>query len=189
MKKNILVILIFFISVNLLSAQEIPLEKFKFSLKDPHRESLKLNDRANHSLAVFTILWILNPIIVYEDNHVDIGTTKEISLMVVPFVRIAGEYSRILRSHNKNHFRVSLNLDMPVSAGDFAAFLYSFGAGYFSDLKHSGYFPQASFNLLLFATDNIGTNLYIKTRYTFITQKEKTNIFDFSMGGGLVFYF
>jgi cation transport ATPase len=171
-----------------LPAQEMPVESFKLSLKDTREQTLKLNDQADISLVPFIFLWLVNPIIVYEDKHVDIGLTKEVSVYIYSFVRMAGEYSRIFRAHNKNHLRASLNLDMPVAVGDFAAFVYSLGGGYFTDTKHSGYFPQASFSLLLFS-NHVGTNVYVKTRYTFITQKEKSNIFDFSIGAGLAFYF
>lgn len=195
MKKLIFITsLLLFVSTSS-QAQEIPPENFKTTLKDSDRvtlNSLSSTNLTGSEILIATaavVAWMVNPIIVYEDKHLDLGLTKEISLYIIPYLRFAGEYSRIFRVHNKNHWRASLNAEIPLVVSDYAIVTTSVGGGYFTDLTHDGYFPQASFSVMLFPIQHVGTNIYLKTRYTFITQEEKSNIFDLTAGAGLIFWF
>lgn len=173
-------------------SQEIHTDNFKMNLNDSHTpafEPAKSNSSEDFTTAALIFAWMVNPIIVYEDKHVDIGLTKEVTLFVFPFTRLAAEYSRIFRSSNKDQFRISANLEIPFVVSDYGALSLGVGGGYFTDFKHTGYFPQAGVSFLFGPGENIGTNIYTKARYTFVTQEEKSNIFDFSVGAGLMFWF
>ena len=131
----------------------------------------------------------INPILLLEDKKFYVGITKEFSFGIFPYGRIAAEYSLIFRNTRLNQLRFSYNFDIPVEAGDLAAFFLTVGAGYFTDFYKEGYFPQASFSLLIPVDDNIGISTYFKIRNTFMTEKEESDIFDISLGLATVFYF
>jgi two-component system alkaline phosphatase synthesis response regulator PhoP len=120
-----------------------------------------------------------------ENKKFYAGFTKEISYGKFPYGRLALEYSFIFRETRLNHLRASYNFDIPLETGDFFAFLISVGGGYFTDFDKEGYFPQASLSLLLPFSDEIGSMPYIKFRHTFMTDKSKSDISDFSLGLGL----
>lgn len=135
------------------------------------------------ALAVFP----LNPILMIEGKKFYAGITKEIALGFFPYGRVATEYSLIFRETRVNHLRFSYNYDFPIEVGDFAAFMISVGGGYFTDFNKQGYFPQASFSLLIAFTDNLATNPYFKLRHTFMKDKEESDISDVSFGFSLCF--
>lgn len=139
-------------------------------------------------LVYYTALFI-NPMLVIEDKKPYFALTKEISIAYYPLGRLAFEYSYVFRSANTSHLRASYNYDIVLEAGDFAAFILSPGAGYFTDTQNKGWFGQASFGVIL----PIGiavTYPYIRYRHTFIQDKPagKTDIDDLSLGMGVMFF-
>ncbi len=144
---------------------------------------------ALEDISFFAVVFPLNPIFLIENKRFYAGITKEFSIGKFPFGRFATEYSLIFRETRVNHLRFSYNFDIPLEAGDFAAVLISAGGGYFTDFDKKGYFPQLSFGLLLPATEIISVSLYFKTRYTFMDDKSKSDIFDISLGFSSVYYF
>ena len=155
--------------------------------------NLKNISGKNSSLTAYktaAILFPLNPIFLVEDKKFYVGITKEISIGKFPYGRAAFEYSLIFRKTRVNHIRLSYNFDIPLPSGDLAVVLVSFGGGYFTDFDKKGYFPQTSLNILIPVDDNnIGINTYTRFRYTFMTDKSRSDIFDFSLGLGTVIYF
>ncbi|MBK8981469.1 MAG: hypothetical protein IPM38_03890 [Ignavibacteria bacterium] len=144
---------------------------------------------AIENISLLAILFPLNPIFLIENKRFYAGITKEFSVGKFPFGRFAAEYSLIFRETRVNHLRLSYNFDIPLVAGDIAAVILSAGGGYFTDFDKKGYFPQLSFGILLPATEIIAVNLYFKTRYTFMDDKSKSDIFDISLGFSAAYYF
>ncbi len=154
----------------------------EFNLKFHSKENTAMSSGL---LKAGLIVFPFNPIVLIEDKKFYAGFTKEISYGKFPYGRIALEYSLIIRETRLNHLRASYNFDIPLETGDFFAFLISVGGGYFTDFDKEGYFPQASLSLLLPFSDEIGSMPYIKFRHTFMTDKSKSDISDFSLGLGL----
>ena len=139
-------------------------------------------------LIYYTALFI-NPMLVIEDKKVYFGLTKEISFGYFPFGRLAFEYSFIVREKNTSHLRFSYNYDIILESSDFAAFMVTPGAGYFTDTENKGWFAHASFGVLVPIGFTV-TSPYIRYRHTFVQNKPpgKTDIDDISLGMGLIFY-
>lgn len=150
--------------------------------------ALKVNSSLN-TLGIVSVFFPLNPILLIENKKFYVGITKEFSLIFYPVGRLAAEYSLIFRKSDLNQLRFSYNFDIPLETADFAAFLLSFGGGYFTDFKKYGFFPQASVSLLVPTTDNIAVNAYFKVRETFVNQDKGSDIFDMSFGLGVTFSF
>jgi hypothetical protein len=152
-------------------------------------ENISESNSSNTALKVASILFPLNPIFLIENKKFYVGITKEFSFGKIPFGRIAFEYSLIFRETHLNQIRASYNYDFPLEVKDVAALLFTTGAGYFTDFDKEGYFPQASINLLLPMNGEIGIDAYAKARYTIMTDRNESNIFDFSFGLATVIYF
>ena len=138
---------------------------------------------------IFYALLFINPMLVIEDKKAFFGLTKEVSVGYFPYGRLAFEYSYIFRSYNTSHLRFSYNYDIILEAGNFAAFILTPGAGYFTDTHNKGWFVQGSFGLILPAIFS-AVNPYFRYRHTFIQDKlpGKTDIDDISLGMGFMFY-
>ena len=142
------------------------------------------------------ILSPLNPMLVVENKTVYFALTKEFSF-VFPFVRtgkwgsllrVGAEYSYVFRSEQNSHIRAFACVDLPIEAGDFAAIVISPGAGYFTDTRKNGVFPQLSAGILAPFSDVFAANLYAKLRYSFMLKAEESNVFDASLGIGISVY-
>ena len=84
--------------------------------------------------------------------------------------------------------RAFADLLIPIETTDYFAFLAGAGAGYFTDTKKSGIFPQASISLFVPLTEGTALKIYVKGRNTFMLKKEESNIFDISIGAATTFY-
>ena len=137
-------------------------------------------------LGVLILLSVLNPIAIYENKEVYIGTTRELTLGFGKYTkyRVSIEYSFIFRDFLKHHFRASVKYDIPLhrSTGEYFddQSVISLGGGYFTDEEGSGLFPEVTVGF------KIGEKLlffpYAKLRHTFMLQKSKHDITDFSIG-------
>lgn len=186
--KNIIFAIIIFIclcNVHIFAQQD----NNSLFLKDKKNvNAFKINTSLN-TLGIVSVLFPLNPILLIENKKFYAGITKEFSLIFYPLGRLAAEYSLIFRKTDLNQLRFSYNFDIPIETADFAAFLLSFGGGYFTDFKKYGFFPQASVSLLVPASDNIAVNAYFKVRNTFVNKDMGSDIFDVSFGLGSAFRF
>ncbi|MCC6865677.1 MAG: hypothetical protein IT280_05895, partial [Ignavibacteria bacterium] len=117
------------------------------------------------------------------------GLTKEISIGIIPYGRVAFEYSYIFRNYNKNHLRFSYNYDIILSASDFVAFIATPGAGNFTDTKNNGWFLHGSIGALMGPGEPFVFIPYFRYRHTFISQKISSDINDISLGVGISFYY
>jgi hypothetical protein len=156
-----------------------------------------INAEGSGIVPVLLLLSPLNPMLVVENEKAYFALTKEAALGF-PFIqlgpkkgtigKIGFEYSYVFRSERSDHLRAFFDFCYPLEAGDFAAVLISVGGGYFTDTKKAGLFPQVSMGILAPFSKGFALDLYIKGRETFMLKKEESNIFDLSMGVGLVFY-
>lgn len=139
-----------------------------------------------YSLAAF--LYIFNPAFLYENNKINSGITKEISLGFGYFgeYRIAFEYSFLFRELRMNHFRVGFkydNLTKDITPSNMlqTSGVFSYGMSYFTDLTHHGISPEMSYGYSI-RNHKILIYPHIKLRYTYIFDDYKSNILDFSFG-------
>ncbi len=152
-------------------------------------EYLRKTDICSPALVLLFAIFPLNPIVLHEDENFQFGLTKEFSIWMFNYGRIAFEYSRIFRGNNKNHYRFSYNYDIPLGDKKSPERL-SIGIGYFTDSKNKGYFPQITYSYALSVCKPFGALMpYAKLRYTFITDENKSNIYDVSAGVAFFIYF
>ncbi|MBN1632553.1 MAG: hypothetical protein JW917_00130 [Ignavibacteria bacterium] len=139
-----------------------------------------------YSLAAF--LYIFNPTFLYENNKINSGITKEISLGFGYFgeYRIAFEYSFLFRELRMNHFRIGFkydNLTKNIQPSNIlqTSGVFSYGMSYFTDLSNHGLSPEMSYGYSI-RNHKILIYPHIKLRYTYLFDEYKSNILDFSFG-------
>jgi hypothetical protein len=162
--------------------------------KTPLNDAVKLSSAVKKSdtppfIMALYVLTVINPMVVFEDKKVFFALTKELSFGKYPFGRIAFEYSYVFRDYNNSHLRLSYNYDIILHSGDFAAIVTTPGAGFFSDTKNKGWFTHWAAGIFLAPIDYFALYPYIRYRYTYIANKNKTDIHDVSVGMSFMFYF
>ncbi len=139
------------------------------------------------AIGVASFLYLLNPILLFENDKISGGITKEISLGFGDFGqhRFSMEYSYLFRQNLSSNLRFAYKYDILLKRGitpsNFlqGTSVLSLGAGYFTNFSNHGYFPELSFgysirnNKLLFYPN-------IKIRYTYV--KNGSEIYDISAG-------
>jgi hypothetical protein len=172
---------------SVLKYKKTGLENINFA--SPHsKESFDLNT------ATFLFALLINPMLVYENEKVNFGLTKEVSLALPYFVdngfgsigRLGLEYSYIFRSERNHHFRSFFDLGFPLESSEYVAVTVNVGGGYFTDFKKNGIFPQVSFNMIIPVNDNLAVNPYVKLRHTFMLDKTQPDVTDISIGIGFM---
>ena len=141
------------------------------------------------SIGVASFFYLLNPIILYENDKVALGLTKEISVGFGDFGehRIAFEYSYIFRQNFDHHFRLSYKYDYFLTEGLYPSNMLqgtgvvSFGAGYFNGITYHGFFPEITYGYSL-RNHKLLIYPHMKLRYTYILESHKSNIVDLSFG-------
>lgn len=172
-----------------------------FSLKLKENKSLinsehKFNSvtkKAGSPPIVFAVyaLVLINPMLVIEDKTAFFGLTKEISFGISRAVRagrISFEYSYIFRNYNRNHLRFSYNYDIVLDDMNLALLIATPGAGYFTDTKNKGWFLQGSAGIFFAPMENAALYPYFRYRHTFITNENKSDIDDISLGMAFLIY-
>lgn len=140
------------------------------------------------ALGIVGILYLINPIILFENDKIAAGFTKEFSIGFGYFGenRVGLEYSYIFRKNQKNILRLSYKYDLLLdnkikpSNNPQGVSVISFGGGYYTDFDGFGFFPEVSYGYSL-RNDKFLVYPNLKLRYTF-TSQEKSNIVDFSFG-------
>lgn len=139
------------------------------------------------ALGVASFLYLLNPIILLENDKIGGGITKEISLGFGYFGqhRFSTEYSYIFRQDLSSNLRFAYKYDILLNSGIRPSnFLQgtpviSIGAGYFTNFTNHGYFPELSYGYSI-RNDKLLFFPSIKVRYTYV--ENGANIFDISAG-------
>ena len=139
-----------------------------------------------YSLAAF--LYVFNPAFLYENDKINSGITKEISVGFGYFGehRVAFEYSFLFRELRMNHFRLgykydNLTKDIKPSNMLQTSGVFSYGLSYFTDLTHHGISPEMSYGYSI-RNDKLLIYPHLKLRFTYIFDDYKSNILDFSFG-------
>jgi hypothetical protein len=140
------------------------------------------------ALGVVGFFYLLNPIILFENDKIALGITKEISVGFGYFGenRIAFEYSFIFRDDHTSHFRLGYKRDFIMSDILPSNFLQStgvltLGASAFTDLDGYGVSPEVAYGFS-FRNDKLLIYPHVKGRFTYTFDKPRSNIIDFSFG-------
>jgi hypothetical protein len=140
------------------------------------------------SIIFASVLYILTPVIMYENDKINLGLNKEFSVGFGDFGehRISFDYAYIFRKDYTQHVRAGYKYDLLVSHLRPSNNLqttsaFTFGLSYFTDFSRSGVSPDAGFG---YSIRNHKLLIYpnFKFRYTYIFEKGKSNAFDFSFG-------
>ena len=141
------------------------------------------------SIGVGTVLYLINPILLYEDKKIYAGITKELSVGFGKFGehRAAFEYSFIFTGNISHHIRFSYKYDMLLKSKIEPSHMLqgtpvvSLGAGYFTNFTKHGAFPELTFG---YALRNHKLLIYphIKIRHTFMFKSGDSDITDISFG-------
>jgi hypothetical protein len=182
------IMLIFLISGNIYS-QNYFSDNQPASLFNKENTNTSASSITTASIGIAAILYLINPIVLYDNKKVYAGITKELSLGFGKFGehRFAFEYSFVFTGNISNQLRFSYKYDFLLkdkiepSHMLQATGVVSPGAGYFTNFNKTGVFPELTLGysirnhkLLIFP--------HIKLRHTFMFNKSDTDITDFSFG-------
>lgn len=141
------------------------------------------------AVGVAAVLYLINPIIVYEDKKIYAGITKEISLGwgKMGQHRTAFEYSFILGGNIRHYVRLSYKYDFLLKDGIEPSHTLqgtptlSVGGGFFTDFNGTGAFPEITYGYSL-RNHKLLFYPHIKLRHTFTFRKDKPDNTDISFG-------
>ena len=141
------------------------------------------------SIGLGAILYLINPIVLYDDKKVYMGVTKELSVGFGKFGehRFAFEYSFVFAGNVANHFRLSYKYDLLLKEKIEPSHMLqgmgvvSFGAGWFTNLSKQGVFPEVTFGYSL-RNHKLLIFPHIKIRHTIMFRKTDSDITDISFG-------
>lgn len=141
------------------------------------------------SVGVGAFLYLVNPIILYEDKKIYAGVTKELSLGFGKFGehRIAYEYSFVFTGHISHHMRLSYKYDLLLKDKIEPSHIlqvtsaFSFGGGLFTNFNKQGFFPEITYGYSL-RNHKLLIYPHIKIRHTFMFRKQDSDITDISFG-------
>jgi hypothetical protein len=191
-----LFIIITCFSVNSYSQADITkFESLKLHLeKPPAQKKFYSNQNTSASLlpisiGIAAVLYLINPILIYEDKKLYAGLTKELSLGwgKLGEHRTAFEYSLIIGGRIRHFIRFSykydflLNKDIQPSHMLQGTGVLSFGGGYFTDFDGNGLFPEITWGYSL-RNHKLLFYPHVKLRHTFMLKKDKSDITDISFG-------
>jgi hypothetical protein len=140
-------------------------------------------------IAIGAILYILNPLVIYEDKKIYAGLTKELSMGFGKFGehRFAFEYSFIFSGNASHQTRLSYKFDLLLKKKIEPSHILqgtgvlSAGAGYFTNFSKQGIFPELTFGYSL-RNHKILIFPHVKIRHTFMFKKVDSDITDISFG-------
>ena len=140
------------------------------------------------ALGVVGFFYLLNPIVLFENDKIALGITKEVSIGFGYFgeERLSFEYSFIFRDDHTSHFRLGYKHDFIMSDILPSNFLQStgvltLGTSGFTDLDGFGVSPEVAYGFS-FRNDKLLIYPHVKGRYTYTFGAERSNIIDFSFG-------
>jgi hypothetical protein len=163
------------------SKQTLVLNKgFKFTSPTPFTKV---------SIGIVSILYLINPIVLYEDSRIYAGLTKELSVGFGKFGqhRTAFEYSFVFTGHISHHMRLSYKYDLLMKDKIEPSHMlqgtsvFSIGGGYFTNFDKQGAFPELTYGYSL-RNHKLLIFPHVKIRHTFMFRKNDSDITDISFG-------
>ena len=141
------------------------------------------------SIGFGVLMYVINPIVLYDNKKVYAGITKEFSVGFGKLGehRFGIEYSFIFAGNISNHLRFSYKYDLLLkdnikpSHSLQGTGVISIGGGYFTDFSKHGFFPELTFGYSL-RNHKILIFPNVKIRHTFMFRKADSDITDFSFG-------
>ncbi|GEM_PF-1224895 len=141
------------------------------------------------SIGVLTAIYLLNPLVEYTDRKVYAGLTKEVSVGFGKLGqhRTAAEYSMVFGGNIRHYLRLSYKYDILLATGIQPSHMLqgtsviSVGAGYFTDFKGRGIFPEITYGYSI-RNHKLLFYPHVKIRYTYMLTKDKPSITDLSFG-------
>lgn len=140
------------------------------------------------SIGVGVILYLINPIVLYENKRLYAGITKEISIGFGNFGehRLGFEYSFVFAGNISHHLRFSYKYDILKNGIEPSNMIQgtsvlSFGAGYFTNFDKQGMFPEIAYGYSL-RNNKLLLFPHVKLRHTFMFKKDQADITDISFG-------
>ena len=188
MKIILNIILLLFFYCNIYSQTNSSISQ-PISFQDKENTRPVSNSFASLSIGVAAILYVMNPIVLYEDKRIYAGITKELSIGFGKLGehRLAFEYSFVFAGNISHHFRFSYKYDIlfkeklePSHILQGTSVL-SPGAGYFTNFDKQGVFPELTFGYSL-RNHKLLIFPHIKIRHTFMLRKQDSDITDISFG-------
>ncbi len=167
-------------------SQEYPVSALN-GILHPADRSETGNSTLPIGIGVASFLYLFNPIVLFQNDKIGGGLTKEISLGFGYFGehRLAAEYSYIFREGSSSHLRFGYKYDILLKENLTPSNLLqgtsvvSLGASYFYDFEYHGVSPEISYGYSI-RNDKMLIYPNLKIRYTYIP--DGSNMFDFSMG-------
>lgn len=195
MKRLFLISLIFIFSWNELYSQEFENSNFTKPLELlPDLRFSSANDKGEVenstlpiAISIASFLYLLNPIVLLENDRIGGGLTKEFSLGFGYFgqERISLEYSYIFVQNQKSRLFAGYTHDFILKTGIKPSntmqgtSALALGTGYFTNFSHPGIYGDVSYGYSL-RNDKILFYPSFKVRYTYVF--DGADIFDFSAG-------
>jgi hypothetical protein len=141
------------------------------------------------SIGIGSILYLINPIVLYEDSRIYAGLTKELSVGFGKLGehRAAFEYSFVFTGHISHHIRFSYKYDLLMkdkiepSHTLQGTSVLSIGGGYFTNFTKQGIFPELTYGYSL-RNHKLLIYPHVKIRHTFMLNKGDSGITDLSFG-------
>lgn len=141
------------------------------------------------SIGIGTFIYLINPVLLYDDKKLYAGITKELSVGFGKFGehRVAFEYSFVLTGNISHHTRLSYKYDILLkdnlkpSHTLQTTSVVSVGAGLFTNFSKQGIFPELTYGYS-FRNHRLLIYPHIKIRHTFMFRKQDTDITDISFG-------
>lgn len=180
MKKLIIVLAAIF-SINTLEAQNLQNEFI------PKNNTETADSFLPYSIAFASVIYLLSPILLLENDRIFLGFNKEFSVGFGDFGqhRISADYAYIFRDETSQHLRIGYKYDLLLKDIQPSNTLQTssavtFGLSYFTDFSKSGISPDIGIG---YSIRNNKLLIYpnAKIRYT-LMQDLKGNLFDFSFG-------
>lgn len=186
---TILILLVFGRVYSQVNPQNFPPVKRPDLLISSGNSPVESSSYSPVAVGIAAFLYLVNPILLYEDKKIYAGITKEISVGFGKFGehRFAFEYSFIFTGNITHHTRLSYKYDLLLGKNiEPSHFLQgmgviSIGAGYFTNFSKQGAFPEMTFG---YALRNHKLLIYphIKVRHTYMFSKNDSGISDISFG-------
>jgi hypothetical protein len=164
-------------------------QTFFSEFANPFKENKTTSSVLPVSIGVLSVIYLLNPIVEYTDKKVYAGLTKELSIGwgKLGEHRTAFEYSLIFGGNIRHYIRLSYKYDL-LLAKDIqpshmlqGTSVISFGAGYFTDFKSDGVFPELTYGYSI-RNHKLLFYPHIKIRHTFMLTEGRSEITDISFG-------